>query len=167
MTKLYNTTKKLLDKIAEKRSDVEIYSTILFNSQEYLVFCVDTEYENVSDVYITLITADTLLDLLPKLFGGVDNPDKEYQKAKAKFNNAVKENKTVPDFHDHMFGFLIKTGKRDEIGAYFQRMAYAELSKHNATLDKALIQKYFTEGLWQKDQVAVLEDVIKNIDLYL
>lgn len=164
MAKLYNTTKKLLDKIAEKRSDVEVISkekievvglkdwskTEIYLANNFSAKKIegDLDWSKGHQNYFTLdtipaITTDTLLDLLPKLFGEVDNPAYD------------QEVEALDDMYEQ-FG-----SECPHCGSDFT----TPLSPDK--LGKALIQKYFTDGMWRKDQVAVLEDVIKNIDLYL
>ena len=195
MDKLYTTTKKLLELIKEKRPDIEVdvkltnymYSQDHFSFRDQRHIYEETDIYVVSDLYyepdcppVPIFTTDALLTLTPQLFGGVENPQKEY------LLEVQEEN--YEDSWDYTT-FSTKTSKKDIIlqiiqecrGEYDDPVEYYEkiesygrftLSEINEkhqlkTLDKHLLQKYIVEGMWEKDQVAVLEDIIENINTNL
>lgn len=134
MTELYTTTRQLLELIKQVKPEIETNVCI-----------------GAGGVLITPLSTDCLMSVLPKLFAGVENPQRERD---LKWYSA---NDLVGDLD-------MESPQAQLIGISI----HANINRMPPDLATALSRRYFDydengQSLWQKDQVEVLTDLIKEV----
>jgi hypothetical protein len=154
---LYNKTKQLIQLIKEKKPEIEIATDKAINEYGMIV---DRQYSSVyldhPEIHVPLPTAQSLLTLIPQLFGDTMNP--VWQKENDKWPNG--------SFHDEAYEKAEKAGndalKRDLILSSYYKTEW--LPK---TISELLLTHYFVDGLWLHSEEETIQDIIDNINTYL
>jgi hypothetical protein len=157
MNTLYQITKELIDLIKKVRPDIlyviEPQAQLEWVSNfdrnpEIAVYQQSIYLANEGDIrHCVVIDAQTLITIVPELFGEVENPE---------YNDNIEAIEVLlsPPYISN---------EEKEVIANLRGIIDFMPKK----LDKTLLQKYFVDGLWLKSKEATLRDIINNINTYL